>query len=56
MAHDPARAVKRTLTEARDLAQAQCREHPCLPVEQGKMPPCVVCVHEGKIRTQWRTK
>ena len=52
MAHDPARAKKRTLAEARQAMRQACLEIPCRPVVTGTNPPCAICVHEGKIRKE----
>lgn len=45
MATDPARAVKRTVKEARALQREQCRLEPCIPALRG-IPICVICVNE----------
>lgn len=49
---DPARAKKRTRAELRKLLQEQCKGKPCAIVADGGFPPCVVCVHEGKINAK----
>lgn len=49
MANDPARAVKRSVKEARALHREQCRKTPCIPASRG-VPICVICVNEGLVK------
>jgi len=55
---DTARSVKRTFNERRIEHRQKCKIMPCSNVHWALStgvvlgdPPCVVCVHEGKLRS-----
>lgn len=58
---DPARAAQIPALERRKRQQAACRERPCVLVEQllndqETWPPCVLCVHESRMREALRKR